>query len=86
MIKRNQKINLVIWLYGYTFVLMDANKRNARSYKIVDFDYEKAMQRGAKKGQRRVANIVEDAVRLYGKGYEIFARSSQTGIEIKINR
>lgn len=60
---------------------MDTKNRKPRSYKIVDVDYTKAMQRGAKKGQRKVANLVEDAVRLYGKGYEIVARSPQTGKE-----
>lgn len=76
---------MVIRLYGYTFVLMDTKNRKPRSYKIVDFDYTKAMQRGAKKGQTKVANLVEEVVKMYGKGYEIVARSPQTGIEKVIN-
>lgn len=48
----------------------DSFKRRQRAYKIVDKEYNDAVDRGGKEGLY-VANLVEDVVTAYAQGYDI---------------
>ena len=74
---------MVIWITGYTFDLM---KRKQRAYKTTDMDYKKAMQRSQKPDKTKVANLIENVVHFYGKGYDIVAHSPQTGITENLHK
>lgn len=60
-------------------------KRKARSYKISDKDYFKALKRGQKE-KSPLAQLVENVVRHYGDGYSIavFEKGESHPVKSKI--
>lgn len=62
---------------------MKYEKRKNKGYKIVDSEYNAAMKKSKSIGIP-LANIVEQAVRYHGEGYELFALKNN--VRLTINR
>lgn len=60
-------------------------KRIARSYKIENAYYEKAMTRAAKENAIKLANLLERVVQYYSEGYEVTVHHPKTNPRLKID-